>query len=150
MDVPGLVSIEAKAAYLAAKAEANRPKPVAPTPAPAPVAATAAPRVEAPPAVAPPPAPSSAYGASGAGASYGSMASASRPASFPPSFKPPKKSGGGASVNIGEMLNGLKEKLDAKAIGAIAVILLIGGYFGLSAMGISFGSPPGLAEYIKI
>lgn len=144
MDVPGLVSIEVKAAYLAAKAEASRPKP------PAPVAAIAAPHVEAPPVAAPPPAPSMAYGASGAGAGYGSMASANRPAGFPPAFKPPKKSRGGSSGNIGEMLSGLKEKLDAKAMGAIVVILLIGGYFGLSAMGISFGSPPGLAEYIKI
>ena len=159
MDIPGLVSMEGKVAYLAAKVEANRPKPVAP-PAP-PIPAAAAPRVVSPPmeppptsAVAPPPplspAPSSAFGASGAGAGYGSMASAGRPAALPPSFKPPKKSGGGSSVNIGELLSGLKEKLDAKAMGAMAVILLIVGYFGLSALGISFGSPAGLAEYTKL
>lgn len=169
MDIPGLVSMEGKAAYLAAKAEASRPKPVAPTPPPSPVAA--APRVALPTpesvpvvAVAPPFEPpraassgygatgssASAYGASGAGASYGSISSASRPAGFPPSFKPPKKSGGGSSANIGELLKGLKEKVDAKAMGAIAVILLVGGYFGMSAMGISFGSTPGLAEYNEI
>ena len=164
MDVPGLVSIEDKAAYLAAKVEASRPKPAPPPPAPvaiaavavaAPVPATLAPvpvpnpTPPMPMPASPPPqaAASGGYGASGAtGGGYGSMASGGRPAGFPPGgFKPPKKSGGGFS------LNDLKEKLDAKAIAAIAVILLVvGGYFALPMLGITFSKPAGLAEYSQV
>ena len=163
MDVPGLVSIEDKAAYLATKVEASRPKPVAPPPAPVaaavvpvpPVAALAPAPVPVPaPATPPPPtpprpmAPSGGYGAASPGGYGGMSPPTSRPAGFPPSFKPPKKSGGGSSFSLGD----LKDKIDAKALGAIAVIVLMGLYFSypyLSSM-FAFGPPVGTAEYSEV
>ena len=174
MDVPGLLSSEDKAAYFAAKLEATRPKVPAPISTPAPVAAvvsrppvavaaSAVPRAEQPqPAVVTPAAPSrpaptgdgsstgsTAYGTTGSTTGgYGSMATASRPAAFPPrpAFTPPKKSSGPA-FDFGAMLSDLKGSIDTKAIAAIAVLLLMGGYFGMSLMGISLSGTPGKAEY---
>ncbi len=159
MDVPGIMSTDAKAAYLAAKIEASRPKP-APAPvvpqvkveAPRTVAAPAPPSpvaTPAPPAPSPSP-PTSGYGGSAsASGGYGSMASVGRPTVFPPATKAPKKSSG-PSINVGEMFANLKDKIDAKALGAIAVILLVGVYFGSSYLGFSFGGQPGLAEYSQV
>ena len=76
IDVPGLVSTDAKAAYLAAKQEANQPQPSAPTPVLAPRPATLqteelrsvvppSPTTTAPSSSMPP--SNASYGASGAG-----------------------------------------------------------------------------------
>ena len=163
IDVPGLVSTDAKAAYLAAKQEANRPQPPAPPPVLAPRPVTALQKEEprsAPAVVVPPPSavtapampPSSAfYGASGAGGGYGSMASSSRSALPPASaFKPARKSSGGAS--FGDMLSNLKDKVDTKALGAILVIMLAGLYFAFTQFGfkLSFGPPAGVPEYSQV
>ncbi len=165
MDVPGLVTTEDKSAYLAAKIEASRPKPLPPAavaPASPPPVAIAPPRVETQPVadVSPParplpsPTPSgSAYGASGSPSGYGSMASTSRPAipPRPPAFTPPQKSGG-SSLDLGGLLADLKDKLDMKAIGAIAVILLVGVYFASTQFGfsLSFGPPAGAKEFSDV
>lgn len=174
INVPGLVSTEDKAAYLATKSAASRPqplppKPVAPAPVlPAPVAPASPPPValspqkEAPPPVAPaapPPRPlpssapaASAHGASGSTSGYGSMASMSPPAlPRPPAFTPSKKSGGSSS-GLGDLLADLKDKLDPKAIAAIAVLCLAGLYFASSQFGfrLSFGPPAGAKEFSDV
>ena len=48
------------------------------------------------------------------------------------------------------MLGDLKEKLDGKAIAAIAVILLVGIYFGISSLGIRLGGQPGQTEFAQV
>ncbi len=167
MDVPGLVTTEDKSAYLAAKIEASRPQPLPPKPVPVAVAspapvAIAAQKVELqpvsevtpPPRPLPSPAPSvSAYGGSGSPSGSGSLASMDRPAipPRPPAFTPAKKSGG-SSLDIGGMLADLKDKLDMKALGAIAVILLVGVYFASTQFGfsLSFGPPAGAKEFSDV
>ena len=165
VDVPGLVSTESKAAYLAAKQEASRPRPITPGPVPAaasPSLVTTPPpsvaKVEelrpAPPATAPPaaiataprpiPAPTSSGG-------YGSMASASPPPALPPrpAFTSAKKSSG-PGFDFGAMMGDLKEKLDGKGIAAIAVLVLMGIYFGMSFLGIRLGGQPGQTEFAEV
>lgn len=90
-------------------------------------------------------------GAGGAAGGYGSMASSSRTPAPPPrpAFTPPKRSSGPA-VDFGALVGNLKDMLDAKAITAIAVLLLVGGYFGMSYLGISLFGPPGQAEYAQV
>ncbi len=169
MDVPGIVTTDAKAAYLAAKLEANRPKPPPPPAAkpaaPAPAAAASPPpppRIDSPeppsapparPAFTPPTPAASAYGAAGSGpGGFGSMASGGRTAlPPPPAFKLPKKSRGPA-FDFGALFGNLKDKLDLKAIGAIVTILLVGAYLASSQLGINFslGGQAGIAEYSQI
>lgn len=176
MDVPGLVSTEAKAAYLAAKLEASRPKAAPPAPL-----AAAAPAAEPAPAPAPTPtrsvipnviptpsvipnvsasasntSTSSSYGAgnSGAGNYGGGMGSmsptkaSSPPPPPPPAFKAPKKSSGPA-FDFGAMFGSLKEIANPKAIGAVAAILLAGGLIYASQFGFSFGVA-GKSEYAEV
>jgi hypothetical protein len=171
MDVPGLVSTDAKAAYLAAKQEASRPAP----PPPAPVAAaasTAAPAIESPTrSVIPNSVPSrsvapamsttsgsysgnssalggSSYGtSSGYGSGMGGMSGSKAPPP-PPVFKAPKKSSGPA-FDFGAMFSGLKEIASPKAIGAVAAILLAGAMIYASQFGLSFGVA-GKPEYAKV
>ena len=179
LDVPGLISTEDKAAYSAAKLEASRPQRPAPVPVavPAPAVSTSpSPVSSAAVAVAPPtaertpmrptvaptsnpgpttyeaPSRGASYGGSGsASGGYGSMASSSRTPAPPPrpAFTPPQRSSGPA-FDFGATLGNLKDMLDAKGIAALAVLLLMAGYFGMSYLGISLFGKPGLAEYAKI
>ncbi len=167
LDVPGLISTEDKAAYIAVKLAASRPKRPAPAPAPVPAPVSRVSVPIAPPveerkptvmAAAPPSKPaSSAYGSSSGGASgnaaggYGSMASATRAPLPPPrpAFTPPKKSSGPA-FDFGAMLGDLKGSIDTKGMMAIAVLLLMGGYFGMSYLGFSLMGTPGQAEYQQV
>lgn len=48
------------------------------------------------------------------------------------------------------MLGDLKGSLDKKGIAAIAVLLMMGGYFGMSFFGISLTGTPGQAEYEQV
>lgn len=48
------------------------------------------------------------------------------------------------------MLGDLKEKLDGKGIAAIAVLVLMGIYFGMSFLGIRLGGQPGQTEYAQV
>ena len=162
LNVPGLISVEQKAAYLAAKQAATRPKPVAPpavvpppvaTPAslaggvsnpaakvlpasPTPAAASPQPPASKPPVAAPPPPPPPPPRTAPP-----PPMPMNRPTSSATAFRPPAKkgsSGGGFKVN-------------GKMVGAIAgVLLLVGAIFVLPMLGISFGSQPGLEEYAKV
>ncbi len=48
------------------------------------------------------------------------------------------------------MLGDLKGSLDTKAIAAIGVLLLMGGYFGMSFLGIRLTGTPGRTEYEQV
>lgn len=176
MDVPGLVSTDAKAAYLAAKLETSRPKPTAFAPL-----AAAPPAIE--PAVTPTPTrsvipdaaptpsviPTAPVTRSGTGAAAGtgsttgsgngagnygmgmgnmSPAKATPPPPPPPAFKAPKKSSGPA-FDFGALFSSLKEMANPKAMGAVAAILLAGGLIYASQFGLSFGVA-GKSEYAEI
>ena len=158
LDVPGLISVEQKAAYLAAKQAAARPKPAAPTtvvpphtPAPAtspspnsPAAATAAGAVSPPAAKAqpsPPPPSAAPVQPPPSVRTPPPPIPMSRPASPAVTFRPPAKR---SSLGSGLKING-------KVIGAIlGVLLLVGGIYGLSMLGFSFSGQPGLTEYAKV
>lgn len=174
MDVPGLVSTDAKAAYLAAKLEASRPK----APPPAPVAKQAPDSAPSPaptrsviPNVAPTPSviPSTpatsgassgyssgpdassntSYGAGNYGAAMGGMSpSKATPPPPPPAFKAPKKSSGPA-LDFGAMFSGLKDVASPKALGAVAALVLAGGVIYATQFGFSFGVA-GKAEYAEV
>ena len=129
---------------------------------PPPVAVALAPKEAAPPSPALPPVPprpipaptasAPMSGTAGSGASVpGSMASASRTPAPPPSpaYKPAQRSSG-PTWDIGAMLGGLKGQMNGKAVAAIAVILLIGVYFGASHFGIHLFGQPGATEYAKL
>lgn len=55
-------------------------------------------------------------------------------------------------MDLGGLLADLKDKLDMKAIGAIAVILLVGVYFASTQFGfsLSFGPPAGAKEFSDV
>ncbi len=155
IDVPGLVSSEARAAHVATKIEASRPRPVAP-PVIAPPAAVLAP-AKTPPAPAPeepkpispaipaPPRPSPAA----MGGGMGSMAPPRPSMLAPPSYKAPRKSSGPA-FDFGAMLGGLKNLADPKAIAAVVILVLVGGYFVAGHFGISLVGKAGKAEYLEL
>lgn len=151
LNVPGLISVEQKAAYLAAKQAAARPKPVASTAAAPSASPTASPATSAPSsatptqtpvpkptvaaAVPPPPPPPPRP------ASPPPPMPMNRPASTAPTFRPPAKRGGSGG--------GLK--FNPKILGAIVGVLLLGGaIFAMPLLGISFGGQPGLEEYAKV
>lgn len=172
MDVPGLVSTEAKANYLAAKLEASRPRPVPVVPTPVAPAAEAA-AIESPtrsvvPSVAParsvvPASPSASMGANSVGMggsstrpSYGSdmgggmggMSASRTMPPPPPAFKAPKKSSGPA-FDFGAIFDSLKEMVSPKAIAAVGAILFAGLLIVWSQFGLSFGVV-GIAEYQQV
>lgn len=161
LNVPGLISVEQKAAYLAAKQVAARPKPVAP-PAVVPTASTALPAQPNPaspssanPATAvsppvakaqpanpaPPPPPTTASAPPSPVRTPPPPMPMTRPASSAAAFRPPVKR---ASSGSGFKING-------KIIGAIAGVLLLGGaIYSFSLLGIGFGGQQGVAEYEKV
>ncbi|RLS56926.1 MAG: DUF4339 domain-containing protein [Planctomycetota bacterium] len=177
IDVPGLVTDEARAAHVASRLESTRPRPV-PVVAPAPSnkgesskgassgsasggpasgeasrVAAAVPLPEAPsppPAVTPPPRPPAPMSGIGMNSGMGSMA-ASRPAAPPPppAFKA-RRSSSSPSFNFGAMFGGLKDALNPKAIAAIVVILLAGAFLAASQFGLRLGGTPGKKEYAEI
>ncbi len=177
LDAPGLVSVEQKAAYLAAKQEATRPKPAPPTPTPAAASGVPHPQVQAvpilavkPAAVPPPPPPLPAP----LPASTAPVPTAAPPASRTPVTSPPPSApvrppsppmGGGLPVassrpaslppKFGPPAKGGKSggglKFNGKIVGAIAGVLLIGAaIYGLTLLGIGLGGQPGLAEYQRV
>lgn len=169
LNVPGLISVEQKAAYLAAKQAAARPKPVAPAAAALPHSSTASPAsavtagagstpaAKAPstatpssaiPPQPPPPKPTVATAAPSSPPPPPLRPSSppppmpmNRPASSATTFRPPAKRGGSGG--------GLK--INPKILGAIVGVLLLGGaIFAMPLLGISFGGQPGLDEYAKV
>lgn len=171
IDVPGLVTDEARAAHVASRLKSNRPRPASvvapvpseetssgsasggPSPREASRAAAAVPTHETPsppPAVTPPPRPSAPMSGVGMNSGMASM-TASRPTAPPPppAFKA-RRSSSGPSFDFGAMFGGLKDALNPKAIAAIVVILLAGVFLAASQFGLRLGGTPGKKEYAEI
>lgn len=157
MDVPGLVTIEAKAAYLAEKVEASKPKPAPPPPKPV----ALLPVTPLPVATAAPIAPTPVTAAAMAPSSYEESPPPPRPTYTPPPMaarpvhpafaKPVKKSNsGGGGGSLGDQVKDLVGKLGNKGLAVVGVVLLVGLFFALPMLGISFGPLPGTAEYTQL
>ena len=178
LNVPGLISVEQKSAYLAAKQAAARPKPVAPTAAglapsstmPAPPNGPVSPGQVTPAGAIPTPAAKAPSASSSSSATpvqppapkptVAATAPSLPPPSSPPRTPPPpppmpmnRPASSAATFRppAKRGSSGGRLKINPKILGAIVGVLLLGGaILAMPMLGISFGGQPGLKEYAKV